>query len=162
MFAFDSKTGRFRLSDRCQLAADSQAIRKFVRIAETRKSSDFTCASSVYTPVGAVDKSVPPLPSICRLQTAPMSFPQQFFRWRLHPWHGLEVGPNPPPVVHGFIEISPFDLVKYEVDRLSRSGSSVSNVVSAAYSLWIYSSNVLWASCRRIDAERKIRRCRSA
>ena len=57
MFASDNKTGRFRLSDRCQLAADSQAIRKFVRIAETLKSSDFTCASSVYTPVGTVDKT---------------------------------------------------------------------------------------------------------
>lgn len=46
-----------------------------------------------------------------------MSFPKPFFRWRPHPWHGLEVGPNPPGLVHGFIEITPFDLVKYEVDK---------------------------------------------
>ena len=48
-----------------------------------------------------------------------MSFPNAFYRWRPHPWHGLEVGPNPPGLVHGFIEISPFDLVKYEVDKVT-------------------------------------------
>jgi len=48
-----------------------------------------------------------------------MSFPQPFFRWRPHPWHGLEVGPNPPSGIHAFIEISPFDLVKYEVDKVT-------------------------------------------
>ena len=39
--------------------------------------------------------------------------------WRPHPWHGLEVGPEPPTVVHAYIEICPFDLVKYEVDKLT-------------------------------------------
>ncbi len=39
--------------------------------------------------------------------------------WRPHPWHGLAVGPNPPSDVHAFIEITPFDLVKYEVDKAS-------------------------------------------
>lgn len=48
-----------------------------------------------------------------------MSFPQPFYRWRPHPWHGLEVGPDPPRLVHAFIEISPFDLVKYEVDKVT-------------------------------------------
>lgn len=46
-----------------------------------------------------------------------MSFPQPFYRWRPHPWHGLEIGPNPPEVVHAYIEITPFDLVKYEIDK---------------------------------------------
>jgi inorganic pyrophosphatase len=46
-----------------------------------------------------------------------MSFPKPFYRWRPHPWHGLEVGPKPPEVVHAYIEITPFDLVKYEVDK---------------------------------------------
>lgn len=46
-----------------------------------------------------------------------MNFPKPFYRWRPHPWHGLEVGPKPPGLVHAFIEISPFDLVKYEVDK---------------------------------------------
>ncbi|HOU57165.1 MAG TPA: inorganic diphosphatase [Smithellaceae bacterium] len=41
-----------------------------------------------------------------------------FSRWRPHPWHGLEVGPNPPNIVHAYIEITPFDTVKYEVDKL--------------------------------------------
>jgi inorganic pyrophosphatase len=46
-----------------------------------------------------------------------MTFPKPFFRWRPHPWHGLELGPDPPDVVHAFIEITPFDLIKYEVDK---------------------------------------------
>lgn len=39
--------------------------------------------------------------------------------FRPHPWHGLEVGPKPPGLLHAFIEITPFDLVKYEVDKQS-------------------------------------------
>ena len=46
-----------------------------------------------------------------------MSFPRPFYRWRPHPWHGLTAGPEPPGVVHGYIELMPFDLVKYEVDK---------------------------------------------
>ncbi len=40
-----------------------------------------------------------------------------FHDWRPHPWHGLEVGPNVPEIVNAYIEITPFDLVKYEVDK---------------------------------------------
>ncbi len=43
----------------------------------------------------------------------------EYSRWRPHPWHGLSVGANPPAEVHAFIEITPFDLVKYEVDKAS-------------------------------------------
>jgi len=39
--------------------------------------------------------------------------------FRPHPWHGLEVGPQPPEVLNVFIEITPYDLVKYEVDKNS-------------------------------------------
>jgi inorganic pyrophosphatase len=46
-----------------------------------------------------------------------MSVPPPFYRWRPHPWHGLDVGPDPPRVVHAYIEITPFDLVKYELDK---------------------------------------------
>ncbi len=46
-----------------------------------------------------------------------MAFPPPFYRWRPHPWHGLEIGPNPPELVHAYIEITPFDLVKYEIDK---------------------------------------------
>ncbi len=36
---------------------------------------------------------------------------------RPHPWHGLAVGKEPPGLVHAYIEITPFDLVKYEIDK---------------------------------------------
>ena len=39
--------------------------------------------------------------------------------FRPHPWHGLEVGPNPPEVLNAYIEITPFDLMKYEIDKVS-------------------------------------------
>jgi inorganic pyrophosphatase len=48
-----------------------------------------------------------------------LSVPEPFYRWRPHPWHGLEVGPNPPQIVHAYIEITPFDLVKYEIDKVT-------------------------------------------
>jgi inorganic pyrophosphatase len=40
-------------------------------------------------------------------------------QFRPHPWHGLPVGPRPPEVVNAYIEITPFDLMKYEVDKVS-------------------------------------------
>ncbi len=46
-----------------------------------------------------------------------MSFPDPFFKWRPHPWHGLEPGNNPPELVTAYIELTPFDTVKYEVDK---------------------------------------------
>jgi inorganic pyrophosphatase len=46
-----------------------------------------------------------------------MSFPAPFYRWRPHPWHGLELGPQAPRVVTAYIEITPFDAVKYELDK---------------------------------------------
>lgn len=36
---------------------------------------------------------------------------------RPHPWHGLEAGPNVPEVVTAYIEITPTDEIKYEVDK---------------------------------------------
>jgi inorganic pyrophosphatase len=41
------------------------------------------------------------------------------FQFRPHPWHGLEVGPEPPGILNAYIEITPFDLMKYEVDKVS-------------------------------------------
>lgn len=46
-----------------------------------------------------------------------MPFPPPFYRWRPHPWHGLSVGPDAPRLVHAYIEITPFDSVKYEIDK---------------------------------------------
>ena len=40
-----------------------------------------------------------------------------FSYWRPHPWHGLEVGPDPPRLVNAYIELTPFDVVKYEIDK---------------------------------------------
>ncbi len=48
-----------------------------------------------------------------------MAFPQPFYRWRPHPWHGLEIGPNPPQIVYAYIEITPTDTVKYEIDKVT-------------------------------------------
>lgn len=46
-----------------------------------------------------------------------MAFPKSFYRWRPHPWHGLEAGDDLPRVVNAYIEMTPFDAVKYEVDK---------------------------------------------
>lgn len=48
-----------------------------------------------------------------------MAFPEPFYAWRPHPWHGLSAGPNPPATVHAYIEITPFDDVKYEIDKVT-------------------------------------------
>ena len=48
-----------------------------------------------------------------------MSESTTFYRWRPHPWHGLEVGRRPPRLVHAYIEITPFDYIKYEVDKVT-------------------------------------------
>ncbi len=47
------------------------------------------------------------------------SHPSSYLRWRPHPWHGLSVGPEPPATVTAYIEMTPFDSVKYEVDKLT-------------------------------------------
>ena len=45
--------------------------------------------------------------------------PIRYHLSRPHPWHGLRTGDDPPRIVQAFIEITPFDLVKYEVDKES-------------------------------------------
>ena len=40
-----------------------------------------------------------------------------FDRFRAHPWHGLPIGDDAPSVVEAYIEITPFDAVKYEIDK---------------------------------------------
>jgi inorganic pyrophosphatase len=46
-----------------------------------------------------------------------VNFPNPFYRWRPHPWHGLDVGDDPPSIVNAFIEVTSFDAIKYEVDK---------------------------------------------
>ena len=42
---------------------------------------------------------------------------KSFDRFRAHPWHGLSAGDEAPTVVEAYIEITPFDAVKYEIDK---------------------------------------------
>ena len=42
---------------------------------------------------------------------------EKIFNYRPHPWHGLSAGRNPPRLVNAYIEITPFDLIKYEIDK---------------------------------------------
>lgn len=44
---------------------------------------------------------------------------KSFDRYRAHPWHGLSAGENAPTIVEAYIEITPLDAVKYEVDKRS-------------------------------------------
>jgi inorganic pyrophosphatase len=46
-----------------------------------------------------------------------VAFPPPFYRWRPHPWHGIDPGPKAPDIVTAYIEITPFDTIKYEVDK---------------------------------------------
>ena len=48
-----------------------------------------------------------------------MSPSSKTFQYRPHPWHGLEIGDRAPHVVNAYIEMTPFDAVKYEVDKLT-------------------------------------------
>lgn len=42
-----------------------------------------------------------------------------FERYRPHPWHGLAPGSDPPRLLQAYIEITPFDPVKYEIDKVT-------------------------------------------
>lgn len=42
-----------------------------------------------------------------------------FDPWRPHPWHGLSPGHDPPRLLQAYIEITPFDPVKYEIDKVT-------------------------------------------
>jgi len=44
---------------------------------------------------------------------------RDFSQWRPHPWHGLEIGKQVPQEVNAYIELTPYDLVKYEIDKQS-------------------------------------------
>jgi inorganic pyrophosphatase len=46
-----------------------------------------------------------------------MSSPPSFYRWRPHPWHGLDAGDDAPHVVNVYVEITPSDTIKYEIDK---------------------------------------------
>lgn len=59
-------------------------------------------------------------------------------QFQLHPWHGIEIGDHAPNVVTTFIEITPSDSVKYEIDKMSGflkvdRPQKFSNIVPALY-----------------------------
>lgn len=59
-------------------------------------------------------------------------------RYKSHPWHGVDIGPNAPEIVTCFVEMVPTDTVKYEVDKISGylrldRPQKYSNVVPAIY-----------------------------
>ena len=59
-------------------------------------------------------------------------------KFQLHPWHGIEIGENAPSIVTTFIEITPSDSVKYEIDKESGQikvdrPQKFSNIVPALY-----------------------------
>ncbi len=39
------------------------------------------------------------------------------YRYQSHPWHGINLGDNAPKEVMSFIEMTPSDSVKYEIDK---------------------------------------------
>ena len=59
-------------------------------------------------------------------------------KYKLHPWHGINIGPGAPDLVTAYIEITPSDTVKYEMDKVSGilkvdRPQLYSNVVPALY-----------------------------
>jgi len=59
-------------------------------------------------------------------------------RYKSHPWHGIDLGPNAPEEVTCFIEVVPTDTVKYEVDKSSGylkidRPQKYSNIIPALY-----------------------------
>ena len=59
-------------------------------------------------------------------------------RYKSHPWHGVDIGPDSPEIITCFVEMVPTDTVKYEVDKASGyliidRPQKYSNVIPALY-----------------------------
>jgi len=59
-------------------------------------------------------------------------------RYKSHPWHGVDIGPNAPNFITCYIEMVPTDTVKYEVDKetgylVIDRPQKYSNVIPALY-----------------------------
>lgn len=46
-----------------------------------------------------------------------MFLSMNFQKFRPHPWHGISPGKEPPVLVTAYIEITPIDGIKYEIDK---------------------------------------------
>lgn len=59
-------------------------------------------------------------------------------RYKSHPWHGVDIGPDAPETITCFVEMVPTDTVKYEIDKetgylkIDRP-QKFSNVIPALY-----------------------------
>ena len=40
-------------------------------------------------------------------------------RYKSHPWHGIDIGPDAPKIITCVIEVVPTDTIKYEIDKVS-------------------------------------------
>lgn len=76
--------------------------------------------------------------------------------FRLHPWHGVGIGDDAPGIVTAYIEITPSDTVKYELDKSSGilkvdRPQQFSNVVPALYGFipQTYCAEEIAALCMR-------------
>jgi len=59
-------------------------------------------------------------------------------RYQSHPWHGINIGADAPEILMSFIEMTPSDTVKYEIDKDSGfikvdRPQKFSNIVPALY-----------------------------
>lgn len=59
-------------------------------------------------------------------------------RYKSHPWHGIDLGPDAPEELVCFIEVVPYDTVKYEVDKATGylkidRPQKYSNIIPALY-----------------------------
>jgi len=76
-------------------------------------------------------------------------------RYKSHPWHGVYIGDNAPEVVTAFIEVTPSDTVKYEVDKTTGylkvdRPQKYSNVIPTLYGFvpQTYCADAVAAYCR--------------
>ena len=84
-------------------------------------------------------------------------------RYKSHPWHGVEIGPDAPEVDISFIEMVPTDTVKYEVDKVTGylkidRPQKYSNAVPALYGFipQTYSGDSVAALAREKTGNEKI------
>lgn len=84
-------------------------------------------------------------------------------RYKSHPWHGIDIGPNAPELINCFIEMVPTDTVKYEVDKVSGylridRPQRYSNVVPALYGFipQTFSSDEVAAFCNEKTGRKDI------
>ena len=64
-------------------------------------------------------------------------------RYKSHPWHGIDVGPDAPNLITCFIEMVPTDTVKYEVDKVTGYLRIDRPQKYSNGSVWFYSANLL-------------------